>query len=136
MLKVVDQIFVNASKDKVWEILTNPKFIKEWDNIPENYSGGSLTLNTVIEWEGYAKMVVTEFDELKTLKLNLYLPKANLDPSEYDVSYKYFLSTNEDTVLKFEIGDFSPLPNSQDYYDSTVEWLNTAKVKIKELAEA
>ncbi|TGL40796.1 hypothetical protein EHQ45_03260, partial [Leptospira bourretii] len=61
---------------------------------------------------------------------------ANLDPSEYDVSYKYFLSTNEDTVLKFEIGDFSPLPNSQDYYDSTVEWLNTAKVKIKELAEA
>ncbi|TGK90216.1 hypothetical protein EHQ23_01240 [Leptospira bourretii] len=136
MLKVVDQIFVNASKDKVWEILTNPKFIKEWDDIPENYSGGSLTLNTVIEWEGYAKMVVTEFDELKTLKLNLYLPKANLDPSEYDVSYKYFLSTNEDTVLKFEIGDFSPLPNSQDYYDSTVEWLNTAKVKIKELAEA
>lgn len=135
MLKVADQISINAPIHKVWDILTNPQFIKEWDDIPENYSGGLLRLNTVLEWEGHAKMVVTEFDELKTLKLNLFLPKVKLDPSDYDVSYQYTLTKNGDIVLKFEIGDFSPLPNAQDYYESTIEWLNTAKVKIKELAE-
>ncbi|MDF3820939.1 SRPBCC domain-containing protein [Leptospira sp. 96542] len=136
MLKVVDQILINTPIERVWEILTNPEFIKEWDDIPENYSGGPLKLNGVIEWEGHAKMVVTEYEELKTLKLNLYLPKVELDPSNYDVNYKYTLSTNGDTILHFEIGDFSPLPNPQDYYESTVEWLNTAKAKIKELAES
>ncbi|MCW7469127.1 SRPBCC family protein [Leptospira kanakyensis] len=135
MLKVIDQISINASIHKVWDILTNPQFIKEWDDIPENYSGGSLTLNTVVEWEGHARMVVTGFDELKTLKLNLYLPKVKLDPSDYDVCYQYTLTKEEETVLKFEIGDFSPLPDAQDYYESTIEWLNTAKAKIKELAE-
>lgn len=136
MFKVVDQISINASIHKVWDILTNPKFIKEWDDIPENYSGESLRLNTVLEWEGHAKMVVTEYEELKTLILNLYLPKVKLDPTDYDVSYQYTLTNNEDTVLKFEIGDFSTLPNAEDYYESTIEWLNTAKVKIKELAES
>ncbi|EKJ87614.1 hypothetical protein CLV96_2262 [Leptospira meyeri] len=136
MLKVADQISINAPIHKIWDILTNPKFIKEWDDIPENNSGEFLRLNSVIEWEGHAKMVVTEFDELKTLKLNLFLPKAKLDPSEYDVSYQYTLTQNENIVLKFEIGDFSPLPNAEDYHESTIEWLETAKVKIKELAES
>lgn len=136
MLKVIDQISINAPIQKVWDVLTNPKFIKEWDDIPENYTGGLLKLNSVIEWEGHAKMVVTEFEEVKTLKLNLYLPKVNLDPSQYDVCYRYSLKTNREIVLDFEIGDFSPLPNSHDYYEGTIEWLNTAKFKIKELAES
>ncbi|TGL65486.1 hypothetical protein [Leptospira jelokensis] len=136
MLKVSDQISINASVQKVWEILTNPKFIKEWDDIPENYTEGSLRLNSVIEWEGHAKMVVTEFEELKTLKLKLFLPKLKLNPSEYDVSYCYTIIYDAGVVLKFEIGDFSSLPNSNDYYESTIEWLNTAKIKIKELAES
>ncbi|EOQ89611.1 hypothetical protein LEP1GSC202_1108 [Leptospira yanagawae serovar Saopaulo str. Sao Paulo = ATCC 700523] len=136
MLTVINQISINAPIQKVWDILTNPKFIKEWDDIPENYTGGLLTLNSVIEWEGHAKMVVTEFEEMKILKLNLYLPKVNLVPSQYDVSYRYSLKSNGEIVLDFEIGDFSPLPNSQDYYESSIEWLKMAKLKIKELAES
>ncbi|WP_244310396.1 hypothetical protein [Leptospira noumeaensis] len=93
-------------------------------------------MNSVVEWEGHARMVVTEFDELKTLKLNLYLPKVKLDPSDYDVSYRYTLTKEDDAVLKFEIGVFSPLPDAKDYYESTIEWLNIAKVKIKTLAES
>ena len=135
-LIVLDKIEIDASKSKVWEVLTNPDFIKQWDNIPENYSGGHLKLASSIEWEGYSKLTVTELDTNNKLRLNMYLPKVDLDPSAYDVSYFYTLAEgNNQTILCFEVGDFSPLPKANDYYDATLEWVQTAKQKIKELSE-
>ncbi len=39
------------------------------------------------------------------------------------------------TILTFEIGDYSKLPKAKDYYDASLEWVQTAKQKIKELSE-
>lgn len=133
---VKDQIKINASKEKVWEVLINPDFIKQWDDIPENYSGGHLKSGSSIEWEGYSKLTVAEIDTENKLVLKMYLPQVNLDPSAYDVSYTYTLTGNNDqTNLSFEIGDFAQLPKAKDYYDATLEWVQTAKQKIKEFAE-
>ncbi|MBX2894446.1 MAG: SRPBCC domain-containing protein [Cyclobacteriaceae bacterium] len=135
-LIVKDQIEINASKERVWEVLTNPVFIKQWDDIPESYAGRHLNLGSVIEWEGYSKLTVTQFDIGNNLTLEMYLPKVNLAPTAYDVKYKYALTeANGMTILNFEIGDFSQLPKPEDYYDATLEWVHTAKLKIKELAE-
>jgi uncharacterized protein YndB with AHSA1/START domain len=135
-LIVKDQIEINTSKEKVWDVLTNPEYIKQWDEIPENYSGGPLKLGSVIEWEGYSKLIVTTFETNQLIKLNMYLPKVDLDPAKYDVSYKYSLTEeNEHTILNIEIGDFSPLPKAKDYYDTSLEWVQTAKLKIKKLSE-
>jgi len=135
-LIVKDKIEINASKEKVWDVLTNPYFIKQWDDIPENYSGGHLQLNSVIEWEGYSKMTVTECDKPNKLKMNLYLPKVELEPSQYDTNYIYFLTEiNGKTILSFEIGDYSQLPKAKDYYEASLEWVQTAKQKIKDLSE-
>lgn len=136
-LIVKDQIEINATKDKVWDVLTNPNFIKQWDDIPENHSGEHLRLNSIIEWEGYSKMVVTEYDKPNKLKLNLYPFKVELDLLLYDVAYVYNLAEkNRTTFLNFEIGDYSSLPDGKDYYDASLEWVQTAKQKIKELAES
>ena len=133
---VKDQIEINASKEKAWEILINPEFIRQWDELPENYSGGQLKLSSVIEWEGYSRLVVTEFVKANKLKLSMFLPRVTLDASRYDVSYQYSLSGEGDsTILSFEIGDFSTLPNAQDYYDASLTFVQTAKGKIKSLAE-
>lgn len=135
-LIVKDKIEINASKEKVWDVLTNPDFIKQWDDIPENYSGGHLQLDSIIEWEGFSKMTVTEIDKPNMLKMNLFLPKVELKPTQYDVNYKYVLTEiNNKTILSFEIGDFSQLPKAKDYYDASLEWVQTAKQKIKELSE-
>lgn len=40
MLKVTYQITINISIQKVWDILTNTRLIKEWDDFLENDSGG------------------------------------------------------------------------------------------------
>ncbi|HTF03971.1 MAG TPA: SRPBCC domain-containing protein [Bacteroidia bacterium] len=133
---ITDHIQIAAPKEKVWEVLTTPEFMKQWDELPENYSGGNLQLNSTIEWEGYSKLTVTDFKENEILKLNMYLPKLSLDPSQYDVSYTYRLTeSNGITTLNFEIGDFSPLPDPQNYMDATLEFVHGAKEKIKELAE-
>ncbi|HEY5825371.1 MAG TPA: SRPBCC domain-containing protein [Cyclobacteriaceae bacterium] len=133
---VKDQIEINASREEVWEVLTNPDFIKQWDELPENYSGEPLKLNSVIEWEGYSRLIVTEFVPASKLKLSMFLPRVALDASKYDVSYQYSLSGEDSSaVLAFEIGDFSTLPNAQDYYDASLTFVQTAKEKIKELAE-
>jgi uncharacterized protein YndB with AHSA1/START domain len=135
-LVVKDQIEINASKEKVWQVLTNPDFIKQWDDIPENYPGGHLKLESTIEWEGYSKMTVTEFNEPNRLKMNLYLPKVELEPSQYDTNYIYSLTEiNGKVILSFEIGDYAKLPKAKDYYDASLEWVQTAKQKIKELSE-
>ena len=135
-LIVKDQIEVNASKEKVWEVLTNPDFIKQWDDIPENYPGEHLELGSAIEWEGYSKMTVTEFDKPNKLKMNLYLPKVELEPTQYDANYIYLLNEKDGkTILTFEIGDYSKLPKAKDYYDASLEWVQTAKQKTKELSE-
>lgn len=135
-LIVKDQIEIVAPKERVWEVLTNPRFIKEWDDIPENYSDGHLKIGISIEWIGYSKLTVTECETYNKLKLKLILPKVNLNPSEYDVNYGYFLTGDGNkTILDFEIGDFSPLPDSQNYFDATKEWIGTARQKIKQLAE-
>ena len=135
-LIVKDQIEIKASKEKVWEVLTNPDFIKQWDDLPENYPGGHLKLGSVIEWDGYSKMTVTEFDKTNKLKMNLYLPKVELEPTEYDTNYIYTLTEkSENTFLSFEIGDYSKLPKGKDYYEASLEWVQTAKQKIKDLSE-
>lgn len=134
---VMDQIQIQASVEKVWEVLTNPEYIRQWDDLPENYNGGNLQLNSVIDWEGHSILTVTQLEKNRFLKINMVLPKVPLDPSQYDVSYKYTLTGNEhQTNLSFEIGDFAPLPKPQDYLDATLEFLQTAKEKIKDLAEA
>ena len=135
-LIVTDQITINAPTQRVWEVLTDPAFIKQWDEMPENYSGGVLKMGSVIDWEGYSKLTVTEFEPGKVLKMNMFLPKVALSPSQYDVSYKYSLTDNDGiTTLDFEFGDFSPLPKAQNYYDTTQEFVEMSKEKIKELAE-
>lgn len=135
-LIIKDKIEINASKERVWEVLTNPDYLKQWDELPENYSGGHLELNSVIEWEGYSKLTVTEMEKPDKFKMKMYLPKVDLDPLKYDTCYNYTLTGDSDkTILSFEIGDFSPLPNPQNYFDSSLEWVQAAKQKIKELAE-
>lgn len=134
--KVTDQVLVNAPKEKVWKLITNPIYIRLWDELPENYVGGNFQLHSVIEWQGHSKLTVTEYIEFKQLRLSLYLPKVDIDPLKYTISYNYVLTDYKGaTFLKFEIGEFSPLPNAQKYLESALEFIIKSKEKIKQLAE-
>lgn len=134
-LFVRHEIEINTDRKKVWEVLTSPEFIAQWDDLPESYKGGNLESGSVLEWEGYSKLTVVEYEPLTKLSLRMYLPKVELDPAAYNVCYTYQLSGENSTFLHIEVGDFSPLPYATNYYDATEEWAEEAKHKIKELAE-
>lgn len=42
-LIVRDEILIEANSQKVWEVLTKPKYIAEWDELPENYPDEDMT---------------------------------------------------------------------------------------------
>jgi uncharacterized protein YndB with AHSA1/START domain len=135
-LIVKDLVEINAPVKQVWDVLTKTEFYKQWDDIPEGFSDDRLELGSVIEWEGYSKLTVTEYEPYKKFRLSLFLPRVNLKPTDYDVSYTYLLTEYDaKTVLTIEIGDFSTLPDADSYYEASSEFLEKAKEKIKELAE-
>lgn len=134
---VSHSVIINAPAERVWKVLTTAEYIRQWDEVPEDFKEETVTLGSVIEWTGYSKMTVTAFEPLYKLKFSLFLPKVELPPENYDVSYVYELKTSQgETILLITIGDFSPLPKAEDYYQASVEFAETSARKIKELSES
>jgi len=134
---VSHSIIIHAPADKVWEVLSKTKYIRQWDEVPEDFEEETVALGSVIEWTGYSKMTVTVFEPPHLLKFGLYLPKVALAPEAYDVSYAYELKAGQgETILLITIGDFSPLPKAEEYHQASAEFAETSARKIKELSES
>jgi uncharacterized protein YndB with AHSA1/START domain len=129
-------IEINAFISKVWEVLIMPTFIKQWDDVPEGFGEESLQKGSVMEWEGHAKLTVVAFEPEKFLQTQLISP-AWPEPVPQDITYTFTLREESGkTTFMITVGDFSPLPDGKDYYDASVEFVDTATQKVKELAES
>ncbi|MCE7063649.1 SRPBCC domain-containing protein [Dyadobacter sp. CY326] len=136
VLTVKEQIEIEAPMSKVWEVLIAPKYVRQWDDLPEGFGDYYLELGRVIEWSGRSRITVVECEPNETLKLSLYAEKWELPPASYDIAYTYKLSeSGAGVVLELEIGDFASLPDGEDYYNASLEFAATALEKIKNLSE-
>ncbi|PZR19895.1 MAG: hypothetical protein DI539_12505 [Flavobacterium psychrophilum] len=135
-LIVKNNIRIDASVTRVWEVLTKPEYIRKWDELPENFGDYQIHPMTVIEWPGYSTLKVVELALNEKLRYSLYVPAWN-DESITTVGYTYTLSVDDDgyTWLGIEIGDFAILEEGMKYYDASVTFGETASHKIKALAE-
>ncbi|ACT93601.1 hypothetical protein Dfer_2383 [Dyadobacter fermentans DSM 18053] len=135
-LTVSKKISIDAPPAKVWEVLIAPKYIRQWDDLPNDFEDYYLELGRVIDWTGMTRLTVTGYEPNKLLELSLYVSKWEQPPSHYDISYRYRLAEQENgTMLETEIGDFSALPDGKDYYASSEEFATAALAKIKNLSE-
>ncbi|WP_428909572.1 SRPBCC family protein [Niallia sp. Krafla_26] len=139
-LIVKDEVRINAASSKVWEVLVNPKYVAQWDELPENYPSENMGKGSKVVWDlpngGQSITTIIKAEEMKELQIALYVSNWEVKPNEGDVAYRYQLEDlNGSTLLKMEIGDFSLLKNGQNYYDASVEFASEAKNVIKELAE-
>ncbi|RYJ44420.1 SRPBCC domain-containing protein [Flavobacterium beibuense] len=134
-LIVKNNIRIDAPLERVWEVLTKPKYIRQWDQLPEDFGDFEIHPATVIEWPGYSKLSVVEFVPNQMLRYELYVP--TWEERVTNIGYTYTLTVdNEDhTWLGVEIGDFAILTDGDKYFDSSVDFEKTASQKIKELAE-
>lgn len=135
-LTVKDSIEINAPVSKVWEILIAPKYIRQWDELPQDFEDFYLEKGRTIEWTGASRLMVTDCEPLELLRLSLYVLKWELPPSGYNIAYTYNLSENDAaTLLTIEIGDFSILPDGENYFEKAQEFSEKALQKIKNLSE-
>lgn len=139
-LIVNDKIVINAGPERVWEVLIKPKYVAQWDELPDNYPSEDMKVGSEVVWElpngGKTIMKVIKADKNKELIIALYSSNWEVKPIEGDVAYHYKLEDlNGSTYLKIEIGDFSLIKNGQNYYDASVEFAAESKEIIKQLAE-
>lgn len=133
-----NEIIIDEAPAKVWEVLISPRYIRQWDDLPEGFGEEPLALGTVIDWTGYARMAVAEFEPEKKLRQSLYSPKWEHQSEAYDIGYTYLLTPLDGgrrTLLHIAIGDFAQLPDGQPYYEDSVRFGSEAAEKIKGLAE-
>lgn len=140
-LIVKDEILIEAAPSKVWEVLINPKYVAQWDELPEDYPSENMREGSKVVWEnpngGETITTIIKAEEMKELVIALYLSNWKVQPNVGDVAYRYVLEeANGGTVLKIEIGDFSLLEKGQDYYHASVEFASDSKQVIKKLAES
>ena len=139
-LIVRDEILIEANSQKVWEVLTKPKYVAEWDELPENYPDEDMTEGSRVIWElpngGQSITKIIRAVVQKELKIALHVSNWEVKPNECDVAYNYQLKEKGDsTLLRIEIGDFSLIKDGKMYYDASVEFASNSKQIIKKLSE-
>jgi uncharacterized protein YndB with AHSA1/START domain len=135
-LIVKNNIRIDAPVSRVWEVLTKPEYIRQWDSLPEDFGDYEIHPATVIEFPGFSRMSVVEFELNKTLRYSLHVPTLE-DENISGIGYTYTLSVDDNghTWLGIEIGDFAILTEGDRYYGESVTFGETASQKIKQLAE-
>lgn len=140
-LIVETEIMIHASASKVWEVLVTPKYVAQWDELPEDYPQEQMTAGSEVVWDlpnGEQSITrISKADEGKELKIDLSHTGWPIKPAEGDVAYHYeLINKNDHTLLKIKIGDFSLIEDGQMYYEASVEFAEEAKTTIKALAES
>ncbi|HEU4496808.1 MAG TPA: SRPBCC domain-containing protein [Flavobacterium sp.] len=135
-LIVKNYIQINATPEKVWNVLTDPRYIRQWDKLPEDFGDDAVNAASVIDFPGYSKMKVSSFEPGKVIRYSLHISDTTLEIVP-DLTYTYSINVDENglTWLGIEIGDFSVLLDGEKLYDESTIFGKTASQKIKELAE-
>lgn len=111
----ISTITIDASKQRVWDALTKPEFVKLWQfgsNLITDWRVGNK-IEFVAEWEGKIFRqwgTVLAFKPVETLTYNLFAPRPGLEdkPENYFVM-KYVLTyTNGRTKLEIIQEDNRP----------------------------
>jgi len=135
-LIVEGNTLIDAPVAKVWEVLIAPKFIRQWDSLPEDFADYYLEIGREIEWSGNSKWTVTEMVACEYLNMSLFLSKWGVPPSTVDINCSYTISTqNDQTHLAIRIGDFESLPDGEEYFLNYKDFVIKVLDKIKALAE-
>jgi uncharacterized protein YndB with AHSA1/START domain len=140
-LVVRHNVVIQAPVAKVWQMLVVPRYIKQWDELPEDFNYEEpLRLGREIVWthpDGKQTwLTVIELQPHKKLQLSLYNSDWTMKPRPEEVGYTYTLSEQEgSTGLSISIGDFAKIDHGTRYYEASLEFAEDAGKKIKKLAE-
>ena len=50
-LTVRTEILIDATTTNLWEVLINPKYVAEWDELPEDYPKEEMAVGSKVVWD-------------------------------------------------------------------------------------
>lgn len=140
-LIVNEEILIDADPETIWRVLTETKYVAQWDELPEGYPEGAMRKGSKVIWElpdgEQSITTIINAEPQRELKISLFVTKWEEKVKEGDIAYLFQLEERgRSTLLKVRIGDFSLLKNGRNYYEASVEFSDKAKKMIKKLAES
>lgn len=108
MAKNISTIIINAPVQKVWEILTKPEHVKQWqfgsDLLTDWSIGGDIRFKT--EWEGqvfeqWGKVLDVRENEL--IQYSLFAPRPGMEDKPENYFEMNYVLTPADGKTKLEI---------------------------------
>ncbi|MEP7266385.1 MAG: SRPBCC domain-containing protein [Saprospiraceae bacterium] len=111
----ISTITINASKQKVWDILTKPEFVKLWQYGSELKTSWKIDteITFITKWEDkvfeqWGKVI--EFQPTEKLSYTLFAPRPGLEdkPENYFIMNYILTSANGNTKLEIIQEDNRP----------------------------
>ena len=140
-LIVSKSIKISAPASKIWEVLTNTDFTKQYmfgcEAVSEWSTGSALIWKGAKDGKTYVKGNVVGIVPGRFLQYTTFDPNAAYEdkPSNYTtVTYEIKEKENH-TVLSVSQGDFAEQPEAERRYLETTTGWESVLPKIKELAE-
>jgi uncharacterized protein YndB with AHSA1/START domain len=134
----ISTINLNASLDKVWEILTSPEKVKLWQfgsDLITTWEVGS-NIEFITEWEGqifkqWGKVLEIKQNEL--IKYSLFAPRPDLEDKPENYFVMNYVLTSENGKTKLEIIQEDNRPNAVQEEPQGEE--NPILQSLKQIAE-
>lgn len=138
MAKQVAQhtIEIAAAPSRVWDVLTLTQHIRQWDDVPSDYTAERIVQGAEFTWAGHA-----------TVKYTVVEPPARLygalrthswtSPPAGPVGYEFVVTpTSSGSQLTIRVGDFAHIPDGAPFLEASEEFVVAAGAAIKRLAES
>ena len=134
----ISTVKIKASLQKVWDILTKPEFVKQWQYGSELLTDWKVDsdIRFKTEWEGkifeqWGKVLEIRPNEL--IKYSLFAPRPNLDDKPENYFIMSYVLTIENGQTKLEIIQEDNRPNAVQEEPKGEE--NPVLKSLKEIAE-
>lgn len=147
-LFVSKSIEINASANKIWEVLTKRQYSDKYstefsDGDSGLYIDTTWQLGSPVLWKDQSDILkvkgqVTAIQPNSLLRFSVAdvaSPEVSLSSDKDGISYRLIESGGK-TKLSVSQGDFSVIPESQKYYEATLAIWDRVLPKIKKLAES
>lgn len=136
MLFALHTIDIAAPPERVWEVLTHTRYIRQWDDVPAEYTADRIALGVALTWTGHATLTYTVVEPPHRLYASLRV-HAWAQPPKGPVGYEYVVSpTAGGARLALRVGDFAHVPDGAQFREASEEFVLSAAEAIKRLAES
>lgn len=138
MARNISTISINASRERLWNVLTQPEYVKQWQfgsELTTSWEQGTpIAFRTV--WDGKVMEQwgeILEVHPLELIKYSLFAPRPGLEDKPENYFIMHYIIEKEKGETKLQIIQEDNRPGAVQEAEQGAE--NPILQKLKEVAE-